>query len=476
MDSERLRALIAEGEGAALALFPDQSDVARLAETLAALANHGGGVLVVGATPTGRIVGLADPDATERALLEAMLAVEPPLTGGILRPVLQEVDGHSLLVAALPPHLEAVYRSGERYLTRDGTENRPLETSELRRLILSKQGSLFEREVPPGATPGDLSRSAIEAYLDRVPGHAGGDSQSGEAVALLRRRGILRQSDGRPTYAGLLLFGREPQQWLPSAQILVARYPGTEMGDTFLRQEIGGTLPQQIVRAETFVLENMRRQVVMRDLQRDERLEYPREAVREAIVNAVAHRDYGIRGAEVQIFMFSDRIEIHSPGRLAGHVTVRNIQEERYSRNEAVVQTLSDLGYIERLGYGVDRIMRLAEEQDLPPPEFAESANGFRVTLFGPGDTFQSTGQFVAVADAERAPLTPSRWHGLGLNPRQLDALAFVERDGRITNRDYQELAPDVSPETLRRDLADLVERGFLLRIGEKRATYYILK
>jgi ATP-dependent DNA helicase RecG len=162
--------------------------------------------------------------------------------------------------------------------------------------------------------------------------------------------------------------------------------------------------------------------------------------------------------------MFSDRMEIYSPGRLPGHVTLENIKEERYSRNEIIVAVLSDLGYIERLGYGIDRMIATMEEAGLPTPEFTETAGGFQVTLFSASESLVS-------ATPETQP-----WHHMFLNDRQEKALAYVRAQGRITNSEYQRLVPDVSPETIRRDLADLVEKNLLLKIGEKRATYYILK
>jgi ATP-dependent DNA helicase RecG len=199
-------------------------------------------------------------------------------------------------------------------------------------------------------------------------------------------------------------------------------------------------------------------------LERSEETEYPLAAVREAIVNAVAHRDYQVRGDEIRVLMFGDRIEFYSPGRLPGHVTVENLVDERFSRNETIVQVLSDLGFIERLGYGIDRMIRLAAEAGLDRPRFEETAAGFQVTLLSPGRTLISD-----EADARR-------WRHLGLNERQEKALAYLAEQGRITNREYQELCPDVSAETIRRDLADLVSKNLLLKIGEKRATYYILK
>jgi ATP-dependent DNA helicase RecG len=213
----------------------------------------------------------------------------------------------------------------------------------------------FESLVPDGARLDDLAWDRVESYLADL----GGLPASSREGALLRR-GCLAQADGelRPTYAGLLLFGREPQRWIRSSEILVARYAGETMSDRFVKEEVRGTLPEQIRRAEAFVVSNMRRGVRLLGLERVEETEYPPDVVREAIVNAVAHRDYQIRGDEIRILLFSDRIEFYSPGRLPGHVTVKNLVDERFSRNETIVQVLSDMGFIERLGYGIDRMIR----------------------------------------------------------------------------------------------------------------------
>ena len=270
----------------------------------------------------------------------------------------------------------------------------------------------------------------------------------------------------RPTNAGILLFGIQPERFVKSSEVIVARYPGREMSDAFVREDIRGTLPDQIRRAEAFLVSNMKRGVRLVSLEREEQVEYPTKAVREAIVNAVAHRDYSIRGDEIRIFMFSDRIEFYSPGRLQGHVTVNNIVEERFSRNEVIVQVLADMGFIEHLGYGIDRMIKLMRDYGLPAPRFQETAGGFRVTLYGHGEGLVS----------EEEEIDLSRWSHLDLNERQEKALAYLLEKERITNREYQELCPDVSSETIRRDLADLVNKNVLLKIGRKRATYYIFK
>ncbi|MGD8794266.1 MAG: helix-turn-helix domain-containing protein, partial [Anaerolineae bacterium] len=446
--------------GPQLEFKSETTTLTKLAETLVAFANASGGTLLVGVDGrSGRPRGLKDPDAALDRALQAALAADPPLI--IPMPRIEEVEGKPLLVVTVPPGLPHVYSYKGKYLVRDGARNRPLDPRQLRRLMMERGAVSFEALVPDGARLEDVDWDKAGNYLAALGGMSAADREE----ALLRRGCLARAGGGlRPTYAGLLLFGREPQRWAPSAGILVARYAGKAMDDRFLKEEIGGTLPEQIRRAEAFVTANMRRGVRLQGLARVEEAEYPVEAVREAIVNAVAHRDYQIRGDEIRIFMYADRVEFYSPGRLPGHVTVDNLVEERYSRNETIVQILSDLGFIERLGYGIDRMIRLMADFGRPEPRFEETAAGFQVTLDGPGE---------ALVD-EGAGARP--WRHLGLNERQEVALAYLAEHERITNREYQELCPDVSPETIRRDLADLVQKDLLLKIGKKRATYYIFK
>jgi ATP-dependent DNA helicase RecG len=239
------------------------------------------------------------------------------------------------------------------------------------------------------------------------------------------------------------------------------------MSDAFVRQTISGALPNQLRQAEAFLADNMRTVVrIGQGLTREEQPQFPLEAAREALVNAVAHRDYDIIGDQIRVFLFADRLEVTSPGKLPGPVTVDNIKDERFSRNEVIVQILADMGFIERLGYGIDRMMRLMSENQLPPPRFRETAGGFRVIMMGASDP----------APTPTPPPNLEHLVHLGLNQRQEQALTFLLAQRRITNRDYQTLCPEVHPETLRRDLVDLVRKDVLLKVGDKRATYYILK
>ncbi len=460
MNKDELLALSEQGQAQHLAFKKRVTSAGKLAEILVAMANADGGRLIIGVDPKdSRIGGLKDPEKTLDLGLQAALLCDPPLI--IPMPEIINLDGNNLLLVTIPPGLPHVYSIKSKYLIRDGPRNKALPPRRLRRLMMERGEENYESQVARDATVEDLDMEKVERYLSLLQTPPGLSSKEA-----LWKRGCLvkRGKRYRPTNAGLLLFGKDPYPFFRNCEMIAVRYAGREMGDEYVREDIRDTLPEQIRRAEAFLVANMRRGARLKSWEREERTEYPIEAVREAIVNAVAHRDYSIRGQEIRVLFFSDRIEFYSPGRLPGHVTVDNIVDERFSRNEVIVQVLAEMGFIEKLGYGIDRMIRLMREHDLPPPVFLETADGFRVTLYGHGESLLSDGVDVG------------RWAHLKLNERQEQALAYLLDHQRITNREYRELCPDMSEETIRRDLADLVQKDILLKIGDKRGTFYIFK
>jgi ATP-dependent DNA helicase RecG len=428
-------------------LVEDQA-ILDLAETLVAMANSRGGTFTL---PLG---DLNVVDAIDRVHL-ASLRADPTLI--LPLPVL--IDEANLAIT-VPHGLSHVFALDGRYLTREGEINRTLAPRELRRLLIERGDLSYEEEVSAGATLDDLDWQAVESYAARLVR----DRTAAQSVLAQRGCIVFRDGEWVPTNAGLLLFGRDPQRFIRGAFITAVRFAGVEMSDTFTRQDISGTLPEQIIQAETFLLDNLRRGVQLgATMERTEQLEYPMEAARELVINAVSHRDYSIQGDGIRLFLFSNRLDVTSPGGLPGPVTLDNIVDERYSRNSIIVQVLSDMGFIERLGYGVDRVIALMLDRGLPSPEFAETSGGFRVRLYNA---------------AQRNPQPePGPYSGFALNPRQESALYYLVQGGyrRITNKDIQELFPEIHPETIRRDLADLVNKGLLIKLGQKRGSYYVL-
>lgn len=461
-DAEDLATLLEGGEGPQVAFARERARLDELAETLVAFANGHGGTLVLGVSGRARprLEALGDPAAARELLLEAALACTPPLVLPLPREL--RAAGGAALALTVPAGLSQVYSLHGKYLRRDGPTNQPLTPDALRRLLLERGDTSWERGAPEGATLGELDPAKVEGYARRL-----GPGAEEDPMGLLYRRGCVarRGVEYAPTNAGMLLFARRVEARYPQAELTLVHYKGRDMADAFEREDVRDTLVEAVRRAERWLMEHMRKGSRMVGLERQDWSQFPPGAVREALVNAVAHRDYSVRGEGIRVSLFSDRLEVYSPGRLPGHVTVENIVAERYSRNESLVQVLADFGLIERLGYGIDRMLRQMAEAGLPPPAFRETAAGFLVTLQGQ-----------PVEDLGPDGVDTREWARMGLNERQIAAMLHLADEHRITNRDLQERYAEVSPETIRRDLADLVERGLLLKVGDKRATYYILK
>jgi ATP-dependent DNA helicase RecG len=319
----------------------------------------------------------------------------------------------------------------------------------------------------PGATLDDLDPDRVEAYRRELGQRRPGSRLLREPPReLLLRLGALAGVGGsRPTLTGILGFGRNPQRFYPSFTITFLHFAGTSTAQRnpeeplFLdNREFRGTLVQMIDEARTAVLDKISKQALLDGFVRQDVLEYPEFAYREAIVNAVAHRDYELEGSHIQIRLFADRLEIQSPGGLGGNLTVENIVYEQYTRNPHVMRLLEDHGYVERRGLGVDQMIQSMNEAGRQPPLFENRGSSFWVTL-------KSTAPSRYLPDLAR----------LGLNDRQVQAIRHLQNRGRITNREYQTLF-DVAERTALYDLQGLVKEGLAIPVSSGRGRYYILR
>lgn len=449
--------MLGNKSGQRLAFLPD-AEVESLAECLVAFANSEGGLIVLGVDQSGQPTESIWEEEAEGALLEAARLCRPPVPS-LWQPV--ETEEGTLVGINVPRSTELHSLFDGRVLLRSGSNNRPLTGDEIRKLAAGKQSAEFEIEVVPGARPSDLDQGVIREYLDKR--ETRGAAQVTSISELLFEIGATDR-DENPTTAGILLFGENPQIFFPQCGIVFVKFPGVEpRGEDGgigygRRDELGGPLARLIERAWNLVYDEMRVGAAVNDLAREELTEYPRFAVREALVNAVAHRDYRIKGRRIEVRMYADRMEVISPGGLPGYMTLDNLVEEHFSRNPRLVNGLYQWGYIEELGLGIDQMIEDMVQAGHEPPVFKATPHSFTVMLSN---------------KRERAAVP--KWTR-SMNERQTRALTYVRQNGSITNREYRRLCPDVSAETLRLDLVDLVDRGLVLKIGSKKGTYYILK
>jgi len=441
--------------------FLSKADAKQIAETLVAFANTDGGTLVVGLDEAGKPNLKIGAEALAKALREADAQCSPSVVSGNWEPVDLE-DGQIVHALRIPRSIELHALTDGRVLIREELRNRPLGGQEILKLASAKSTGDFESEPVPGATKDDFSRKMIDEYLAKRAERTK-RPYNGKIDDLLREIGAIDNAD-RPTVSGIMLFSDYPQHWIPQSGIVFAKFVGkTPRGDNGLagytrREELTGSLPRLIEAAWNLIWSEMAVGAVVKGLEREETYEYPQFAVREGIVNAICHRDYRLKGRRIELRMYADRLEVISPGGLPGFITIDNIVDEHFSRNPRIVNGLFQWGYIEELGLGIDRMMEEMEQAGHRPPSFDARPYSFSVTLY-------NSREKVAAPDWVR-----------NTNHRQARALQYIRDHGSITNREYRSLCQGVSAETLRLDLADMVERGILLKVGSKKGTYYILK
>ncbi len=450
--------LLQKGPGQTVEFLPEL-DTDALAEVLVAFANGDGGTVLIGVSAQGEVNGSLLDEDVEEALRGALSQCRPPV-----RTEWRQVDTPQgpVITLEVPRSTELHTLADGRVLIRSGARNRPLGGEEVRHLAATKSSGDFELEVVAGATRADFDDDVIAEYIAKR------EEKQRRPITrpveeLLVEIGATTE-DGDPTVAGILLFGRNPQGFIPQSGLVFVRFEGTEargpggLPGYSRREEISGPLSQLIEAAWQVIWEEMRVGAVVKGLVREETSEYPPFAVREALVNAVCHRDYRLSGRRIEVRMFDDRLEVISPGGLPGYITLDNIVEEHFSRNPRIVAGLFQWGFIEELGLGIDRMIEEMLQAGHPAPTFRATPYSFTVSL----------------ANVRERRGIPA-WQR-SMNERQLRAMQYVREHGSITNREYRAICPDVSAETLRLDLVDLVERGLLLKVGAKKGTYYILK
>lgn len=321
-----------------------------------------------------------------------------------------------------------------------------------------REGSKFETALAQGATADDIDPRTLQWFAARAQDQRGLALPTGAGLSGLLE--YLNLTDrGRLMNAALLLFGRDPQHSAPSAVVKCSSYHGSEPSSPILSHQVfGGTLFQQVDDACHFVVSKMNRAVAPRDRSAavDVTYEVPPAAVREIIVNAVAHRDYDAPGS-VQVAVYPDRVEITNPGRLPDGLTLSDLEKPHASQptNPFLARPLFLAGYIEQLGVGILRVFQACRSAGLPVPRFEQRANQFLVTLW-------------------RDVFTPDALEMLDVSDRQRRAVALVKETGRISNSTYQALT-GVTRKTAARDLDNLVQKGVLVRVGQKRGVHYVL-
>ncbi len=422
-----------------------------LAEDLVALANADGGTVLIGVEDDGRVSGIEGyQDNVDELLRAPYIPCVPPVEA---QSYTFTVEGKTVLALDVAYSTQVHETTGKAVYLRVGRKNQRLGVNDILRLAYAKGQAALETKPIEEAAFEDLDQALVADYCARIG--ATGDPRD----ALYSRDLLLRREDRLvPTLGCVLLFAQKPQRYLPRCGVDFLKFEGTRQ---LVGQELNIIKREIIERPLPRLLERVL-EVIGMHVREYSRLgqdgvfhtvpEYPTFAWQEAIVNAVAHRDYSITGKAIQVRMFDDRLEVESPGKLPGHVRLDNLVQERFSRNPQIVRVLIEFGYMKDIGEGIDRMIAEMEKFGLPAPEFSEPDYSFTVVLKN------------TPIEAEMPVVVPTE-----------DRLRRYLREHRwITNHEYRHLM-GVDRQTAWRQLTRLVEAGVLVKEGKGRYTRYRL-
>ena len=415
-------------------------------------------------------------------MIKPELVLDPP------EPEIYTLSGKQLVVATVKPSQGPVYQAHGIYWVRRGTHTVSLSLSEL--LEMANDRGLVDWEHQPvrNATMEDIDIEKVKAYLARRSENGRHTSRFKDIERVfIGLECAVKTSDGRvvPTNAGLLFFGSYPQGHLIQSDVACVLFRETVGASRYAdRRIVTGTVQELIDGAELFLSRYIAVGARMEGFKRIDIPEYSLEVLREALINAVVHRDYSKRGESVRVFCYPDRVEIHSPGLLLPGITVEQMERGEVQsklRNPVLAGLLKDIpGYMERLGSGIRFMLDETKHMGLPGPQFREM------------------GEFIVTFQQAPALLSPPRpapykeetlWGDeediqaeIPIQNRQSEqreqrltkAVEYVHQHGFITNGIYRKLT-GVSDRTALRDLETLVERGRLKGTGQRAARRYRL-
>ena len=428
-------------------------------DTITAMAMTDGGLIIHGVDDQRRIVGCPLSQNTQDRITR--VAMECGVDVQISQVTVADLE---LTITAVPAVRGRIVTTPDgRLLRRVGGDSQPLRGDAMARFVREREQRTAEDQPMVTFDPSAFSVEAIsEALLadGRPPIDA---SQVPRALTDLRVAiPASPPLDQRVLRAAVVLFAKDPRDVMRGAAVQLVRRSGTgpRTGPSIERAECAGPLTETVACSMDFISRHGGGLEVVTGGRREALPAYPPTVVREAVVNALAHRDYGLAGATVDITVWDDRVDVRSPGGLPGHITVDNMREEHYSRNPRIMRVLKTLGYVEEYGEGVDRMFREMEARLMEPPTFEATADSVTVTLRNR----------VLVDVDDQVWLNQLDTDALGRNEAQV--LVAARRRGAVTPRSLRAWMPDTDVAAM---LARMVSKGLLRRVGVRGGSRYVL-
>ncbi len=461
----------------------------RIWETISAFANTpGGGVIILGISETQDgidLTGVKNPAKHQSDLASLCDQMIPPL-----RPLIEihKYEGKNFVTAEIP---EVSYKDKPCYYKGSGIMSgsfirvadgdRKLTQYEVQGFLDGQGQPLYDIEPVPESAPEDLDNNLVASFLRRIKEKHPKVVQWADD-RILRTYRVIADVDGRPclTLGGALCLADYPQKFFPGLVVHVLVYPSTggkqegDRGERLLDNvKVEGPLVRMVPEVIQVIKRNLQKRTFVKGLFREDVLEYPEIFLREALVNAIGHRDYAplARGSAVQIKIFPDKVEIANPGGLFGPVTEERLGEHglQATRNSHLMKLLEDAPVpgeervlCENRGTGIPAMVAALIRAGMEPPEFRDMRTQFKVVCSNQ-----------AIFDKQTLAWL-EQYKNLDLSDRQRFALAYLRHKERLTNSTYCRMN-DCDSRIASRELNELSRDKIVLQHGTRRWTYYTI-
>lgn len=419
---------------------------------LCGFANAQGGKIFIGINDNGEVIGVDD----YKKLMDEIPNKAVNHLGLVVDVNLRQKDNKRYIEINIPASTVPVSYHGA-YHYRSGSTKQELKGTALYEFLLQKIGVPWEQQVVLHATIADIDEDVVKRFLQKAIGNKriSEHAASSDTLTLFKSLDLVNEK-GELLLAAILLFGKRPKKFAPAAYFKIGRF-GKSKSDLLFQDIVEGNILDM---ADT-VIEILNRKYLARPISyegllRKEPLEYPEQALREAILNAIIHKDY--HGTTTFLSIYNDQLTIWNPGKLPDSLTVDQLKSKHRSipRNRLIADVFFKAGYIEAWGRGIDIIMEGCRQYGFPEPVIEEEQDGVSLTIL-------------------KDIYTEDHLHTFDLNARQIKALLYIKDHGEITNSEYQKLN-SLGKTVSTTDLQDLLDKKLLEKIGTTgRGTRYIL-
>ena len=450
MNQDELMELIRAGESETTE-FKKNFDRGTI-ETAGAFSNTKGGVILIGVSNKDKVVGVQiGKETLKNWANQISQSTEPRVIPEIEH---SEIKGKGVVIVRIKEFPIKPVSVRGRCFRRVGNSNRIMPMQEIAQMHFHSTGMCWDKLPARDAMIEDVDIEKVKRYIKKANETGRRKIEDDEkSLQVLEKLELIKE--GQPTWAAILLFRKDIKRFLSQAAIHCGRFKE----ETIIIDDrmIEGTIIEQVDEAMDFIRKNINVRFVMTGKPAREQIwDYPLEALREAVINAVCHRDYTIP-SNTEVRIYDDKLIVWSPGGLPFGITIEDLYKPHSSvlRNKGLGEIFYDIGWIEQWGSGIDKMRRTCTEAGLPEPQF-EEYQGFRVIFL-------------------KDIYTEEYLRNFGLNERQIKAVRYVKEKGKITNKEYREMT-GLSDEGVRIHMNELVEKGILLSKGKGRSAHYVLK